>query len=119
MTEEVDLAQFPIITYTNRIQRQMDRITFVMSQYSDHHVHIVAALRMLLANYPPAGKKKLEEDYTKLRTYDRDISTIKNFSDLVDIYDRASNWAYENLFQDAFKFRPKNPKEAHIGGGEE
>jgi predicted RND superfamily exporter protein len=115
MSEIKDLDQFPIITYTNRLQKQMEYITHLMSVYTENIVHIVAAVRMLISNFPPVGKEALKADYEKLKAYDSDNSIIKNQSEVVEIYNRVSDWAYICLFQDAFKFRPKNLKPAHMG----
>jgi hypothetical protein len=114
MSEE-ELSQFPIITYTNRIQKQMELVSNYMSKYTENIVHIVAGMRMLIANFPPKGKEALKGIYIKLKTYDSNNNAIKNMAELVEMYDTISDWAYVNLFQDAFKFRPQNPRKAHAG----
>jgi hypothetical protein len=115
MSEIDELSQFPIITYTNRIQKQMELITNYMSKYTDSIIHIVAAMRMLIANFPPKGKEDLKIEYNKLKDFDHNNNQIKDMAEMVEMYDTISNWAYKNLFQDAFKFRPQNPRKAHAG----
>jgi hypothetical protein len=108
--------QFPIITYTNRLQRQMDKITFLMSNTTNINA-IVNSLLMLLVNLTPEAKRDLHPEYDQLIGYERNINTIETFKDAVEIYGKVSDWIYNHLLQDALKFRPKNPKQAHIGSG--
>lgn len=117
---ENDSTQYPIVTYTNRIQKQLEFVTSAIGFYSIRGYSLSSAIaqtRMIFRNLPPKAKEDLAEDYDKLQKYMQNTSEIPTIMDLEAIYDRLHDWIYDNLLQDAFKFRPRNPKEAHIGGG--
>lgn len=117
---EDDINQYPIITYTNRLQRQMEKITTVMNEQSTSLAAFVNSLRMLIANLPPQARTQdLKDDYNKLVQYDHAVGSIRSKVEVEQIYMKVHDWCYKNLFQDAFKFRPKNPNLARIGKREQ
>lgn len=114
-------VEYPIVTYTNRIQQQLEFVTSAISLYSMRGYSlqsVIAQTRMIYRNLPPRGKEELADDYKKLCDYVQNIQSVPTIMELELIYDRLHNWIYDNLLQDAFKFRPRNPKMAHIGSGD-
>ena len=120
MSEEASSSEptqdFPIVTYSNRIQHRFDYISGIMSQ-TDDLLYIVRPLRILLRNFPPKGKEALKEEIKKVIDYDVNSNAIGGILGAEEIYNKAHDWFYDNILQDAFRFRPKNPRQAHIGSG--
>jgi hypothetical protein len=120
MSEKNDSIQYPIVTYTNRIQKQLEFVTEALGFYSIRGYSlssVISQLRMIYRNLPPKAKEDLAFDYKNLKDYMQNTSAIPTVKEAEEIYDRLHDWLYDNLLQDAFKFRPRNPNEAHIGGG--
>jgi hypothetical protein len=107
-TDELD--QNPIITYTNRLQKQMIIITDMLYNGNIPPNALKIALRGLIANLPPIGKKALKKEYEKLTS-----NEYLNKPKLEAIYDKTHDWAYTKLFQDTFRLKPFNPEIPHIG----
>jgi hypothetical protein len=119
--ENYNSNDYPIVTYTNRIQKQLEFVTSAISLYSIRGYSlqsVIAQTRMIYRNLPPRGKEELADDYQKLCDYMQNVQSVPTIMDLEAIYDRLHNWIYDHLLQDAFKFKPRNPYKAHIGSGE-
>lgn len=117
LSEDADSQEAPILTYSNRIQKQFDQLSYIMSRSTDMMV-IVPPLRMLLRNFPPKGKEVFKAERAKLTQFDSNNKLIEPI-EAEEIYDNAHDWFYIHVLQDAFRFRPRNPKPAHIGGGKD
>ena len=119
--ETNDFKDFPIVTYSNRIQDQMKTATHYISGYyvmgGTGLNQVIPIVRLLVRNLPPTAKKVLKPEMDRLIKYQTDTNQVANIMELEEIYDKISDWIYENILQDAFKFKPKNPKQAHIGSG--
>lgn len=104
----------PIITYLNRLQKQM---FFITTMFSDHEVgftNLAAPIRMLIYNLPPSGQKALEEELQKLQNFEGNVGGFRSRVELEKIYERVHKWAYINLFQDAFRISPRIKGEGHL-----
>lgn len=115
MSEDKDTQEAPIVTYSNRIQKILERLTFIMSQTTDTLL-TVRPLRMMIRNFPPNGKEYMKEELKTLKSFEDNVNTL-NAMQVEEIYEKAHDWFYIHVLQDAFRFRPRNPKPAHIGSG--
>lgn len=116
MAEDSDksqtLDQIPIITYINRLQKQMFIITELLYNHSnglDTNL-LKSSLRGLIDILPPPGQEELKIAYGQLQSK-RYVSTLE----LEAIFRKTHNWAYNKIFKEAFKARPLNPHPDHIG----
>jgi len=112
--EAKDVSAQPLITYTNRLQKQMGVITILLSDNSVGVSTIVQPLRALLRNLPPQSNEALKEDICVLERFDRDTSVFRSKLDLEQMYGRIHNWCYLNLFEDVFKAKPVYKKKGHL-----
>lgn len=106
MTEQ----ETPIMGYIARLQHQMEYVTTLIFNERTSKGAIKTALRGLIANFPPNGKKELEPLYNKMLS-----DGILTDKEAEDLYNQLHDWAYDAIFQDAFRAKPKYVKKGHLG----
>lgn len=91
----------PIITYSNRIQKHMFKLTEELALNNTIEITEKRKLRLLISNLPPAAKEKLKHIYEKCES--QNPLTTTEFDRM---YSEVSNWIYDNILQDAFRAKP-------------
>jgi hypothetical protein len=95
----------PIITYTNRVQHQMEHISFLLPSNTTSYQEKARAIRMLIANLPPSAKNDLKHEYQQLVEYSKNEYLGGKF-DIIEVYSNVSDWIYSCILQDAFRAIP-------------
>jgi hypothetical protein len=95
----------PILTYTNRIQHQMEHISFMLASSIISYAEKARAIRILIANLPPTGKEDLQDEFKQLVAYSKN-EFLGGKIDLYAIYSSVSDWIYSSILQDAFRAIP-------------
>lgn len=106
MSQELET---PIIGYISRLQKQMDYVTMLLFNQGAGKGVIKRALRGLIANYPPNGKKELTKEYNKM-LQDNILSDVE----AEELYNKCHDWAYNHILQDAFRAKPQFKEKPHI-----
>ena len=106
----------PVITYTNRIQHQMEHISFLLPSSSISYAEKARAIRILIANLPPTAKEDLEGIYKQLVAYAKN-EKLGGAIDLYAIYGEVSDCIYSSILQDAFRAIPLYRGEGTLQGG--
>lgn len=104
-------TQHPIVTYTNRLQKQLNYVTslaycnqFVITRVEKY------ALLGVIANLPPEGQKALVKESKALLS-----QTMLTFEEFHNIYSKVHNWIYTTLLKEAFeKAKPAYGKKGHL-----
>lgn len=99
--EEGGFDDVPIITYSNRLQKHMFKLTEELALNNTVQLTEKRKLRLIIANLPPEGKEKLQAIYEKCES--EYPSDTKEFDKM---YGEVSDWIYKNILQDAFKAKP-------------
>lgn len=108
-------ADHPLISYSNRIQKQMLIVTTILDNPMTLHSSKARPLRMLIANLPPSAKTALKGEWDKLVAFEKSEAAIDTPAAFEEIYSIISDWIYANILQDAFRAVPLNRKAGHIG----
>lgn len=105
----------PLISYSNRIQKQMLIVTTILESPNTPHVAKATPLRMLIANLPPSGKAALKPQWDKLVEFEHNEIAVRTSAEFEQIYSAISDWIYTAILQDAFRAIPLNRKPGHMG----
>lgn len=104
----------PIITYSNRIQKHLFKLTEFMGNVNmrDTQNKRVAAnqLILIIQNLPIEAKEALKNVSAKCREDIQNVASLEMFI----LYGQAHDWIYKNILQDAFKAKPLYKKKAHL-----
>lgn len=114
LTSRDVFTDHPIVTYTNRVQHEMQRITGLLSSNHVSHAEKARAIRVLIDNLPPTAKEDLREEYVTLVNYSKN-ELLGSEVDPYKIYGTVSNWIYTNILQDAFRAIPLYRGEGMLG----
>lgn len=97
-TSRTEETQHPIITYTNRLQKQLNYVTTIT--YSNQWITRAEkyALLGVIANLPPEGQEALKGEAEKLLS-----ENILTFAEFHAIYSSVHNWIYRVLLKEAFE----------------
>lgn len=101
--DETSFDDVPIITYSNRLQKHMFKLTEELALRKTIINEDKRKLRLLIANLPPQAKE--QEDIKAIYDYcetDKELSTLQ----FDKMYSVVSDWIYKNILQDAFKAKP-------------
>lgn len=105
MSQEEDEAietQSPLITYTNRLQKQMLYVTMLLhNQHTQEKwgYEVKKPMLGIVANLPPEADQALKQEIALLQS-----DKILSFAEINRIYRNIHNWTYRTLFQKAFHF---------------
>ena len=104
-------TQHPIITYTNRLQKQLNYVTSL--SYGNQSIITRTekqALLGVIANLPPEGQTALKKETNQLLS-----ETMLPFAKFHKIYSTVHKWIYTTLLKEAFeKAKPLYRKKGHL-----
>ncbi len=99
--DNADFDDVPIVTYSNRIQKHMFKLTEELGEKINVGIAEKRRLRLLIANLPPKAKEVLQGVYK--RCEEQCNMPAVEFDRM---YGEVSDWIYENILQDAFRAKP-------------
>jgi hypothetical protein len=110
-TNTQEEAQHPLVTYTNRLQRQFLIVTSLLYEQNVRPYVVKTPMLGIISNLPKEGQDALKNETAKLLS--TDSISLKEIS---DVYVSIHNWAYDHLFKEAFAMaQPRIKQTAKIG----